>query len=502
MNLNGNINSQKTQKNLKTLLLCSKLKTIQLSTEEGKIRFKQLKRLADPRNQELNDLLRNAYLEESRQNGNSYVDTFSDNQHLANFYLPIDKELEIPEHLKNAYKNHKANASRLNYLERSLNEHEELRNILAGQNSPSGKANLYEINKFLNDKTHTGKFKEFAERMKTGNASIILLQYKHQAAKLAKDENIISTAFVDNLNKAFSIDDVITGINQDIKGRFISTGKKIAIVAGIAGVAIGSSIGLLKGINQSTAPQPTSSQAVETQPDQKNLATEPIYVDKTFSSYSDAVEDFLEITAKKYKQDTGKNIDISDLKYDDIGQGNTDIYTATLGNQTYQFSTISEFGSNYINLENALTAVGATITKSEDTITYLSRDNKSIAICDSDGNPVKSGNITEATLDGSSQMYNQRYINSARNMMIENGIDPAGKTEAELIGYYLFNNNDQDPELSRALGYTSKLVSYMKNHFGYGEQAPTLDGYKNLSVEATYNLYGNKPVENSDDFER
>ena len=42
----------------------------------------------------------------------------------------------------------------------------------------------------------------------------------------------------------------------------------------------------------------------------------------------------------------------------------------------------------------------------------------------------------------------------------------------------------------------------MKNHFGYGEQAPTLDGYKNLSVEATYNLYGNKPVENSDDFER
>ena len=518
MRLSGG-NDKTLQSNLRILQLCSRFKTIQLNNIFDHIMLNQKSILENPKFTDLKNFLKDVCIEEARINGEPYVDSYSE-ESLASVVVP--NIYEIPNNLGREFELHQKNAKKLNNTEQTLEEHEELRDILSGHTNTNSistrQVNLRELRSFLADKNHTKKFQDFSEVMQTGYHKMILLRYKSAAKKLAESNKIsTNTKFTNNLNKLFDIDDVTLGLKKEFRGRFVADTVKAASIAAIAGLSAAGASGLFSSfVAETKAAENNNPAHVEQIPDDNRYSdfdidsndlsistdeevvvigaegankTSNISVDSdllpisngiNINSYSDAGKDFIQKVSEIYKYNTGEDIDLSDLGLKNIGYAETTIYTATLGDQVYRFSGMGTEPSNNINLENALTSLGAEVTKSKGNIVYITPDGeKSIAICDSMGNPVKSGNVMS-----SGGMYNQQFIVSAKADLEANGIDTEGMSEQEFIGYYLLSNNDQNEELSIAMGPLVPLARQMDNTFRTDKSDPyTVQIYAQMSEE-------------------
>lgn len=491
---------KKLQSNLRTLLLCSQFKTIKLSAASSKFQNSQLEMLEKEENKEFLDFLRRTYDRAAKNSDSKIYIVNPTARDLTTFKIPDG--VYIPDNLARIARVHQARAQRIEDINQARDEHEELRDILyAG--SPSGRINarkidLQQLKSFLKDKTHTSFFQSFGNAMLHGNQAVTLFRYRNDAKKLARDENIGNdTFFVDKINQTFSADTVLKGFNKEMKGRFVPFGAKVTAVALTAFLAFNGAVSLFHhpdkdpsiGTTDShyaqqteqTSSETTSAGTGQTLDDYGtttdggvfvplvNTQTGPISETPAIDTYEGAASDLFNKVEEIYKYNTnGQEVNLSDLSYKNIGEASTTVLVANYNGQEYRFSTMSDMRTNRSNLERALTAAGATLTSYNTTISYLTRDEQSIAIVDGQGNPVQSGKVLQTSYGGGTEMYNQSWVNSSREMMRQNGIDPSGKSEAELIGYYLLNREPaQNPELSRALGVVSPLVHYMKQTFYY-----------------------------------
>ena len=477
---------KKLESNLRILTLCSRFKTIKLKTLQDQCMADQNDFLDRKENFEYRLFLENAYIQKCEDDNMPYALPI-DNSQLSGFILPA--YTAIPREFIQQNKAHQSNARKINSYAKQGKEQEELRQIILGDEEDTQsprKVDYRKLQDFLDDKSHTIGFRRFATRMQKSNPYMTLLQYKAAASQIARENDIDKDGFLDRLNQTFSIHDVRLGLNQEIKGRFIPLGAKVSAIALVGMLSLN---GLSSMIH--TAPEPIQgheeTRSAYTQgttlehPDEDSTTvvlvdpsnagkntTPPISNSIKINSYNTAARDFMQKAEEIYAYNTGETINLSDLKYENIGQANSKVYVATIGNKTLSFSAMSEFSTNSQNLEKALEAAGATVSSYNTTITYLTRDGKSIAICDGKGNPIRSGKVLEKSYSGGTEMYNQNYVNSAKNLMRDNGIDPTGKSDAELVGYFLFNAPPaQNDELSKAIGPLSSLASYMKTTFPY-----------------------------------
>ena len=156
---------------------------------------------------------------------------------------------------------------------------------------------------------------------------------------------------------------------------------------------------------------------------------------------------------------------------------------------------MSSHTTNAEYLEKALKATGAKVTSEKGSIAYLTnKEDKTIAIADKNG-AIKSGNIMEKSYSGHGEMYNQSYISSAKQMLEHKGINTNGMSEEKLIGQYLFENNDQNTELSNALKTVLPLVGQMKTTFYGKDDGYTIYSYKQ-KAEAIRSDFNKQAQEN------
>lgn len=518
---------KKLKRNLRTLLLCSRFKTIQNSALIDKYLKEQEDFLTEPENADYRSFLEDTYIRELLAKSDEPYALPIQTHTLAMYKLPDN--VNVPRHLRAKKSTHQITVKKLDNCCRFEEEQEDLRKILHADREHSNvsfRVNTVELNDYLNSKNHSKRFQMFTEQMRRGNNAVLLLKYKIDAEALAQETGILNTTFQDKLKQTFSIRDVKFSLGKELKHDLVPKGAAISALV-LSGALI-LSIPNAKDANAHNAEvsphasyTQTSSYETPSYSDdlevsiQEGVATPtapqealPISNSIKINSYATAGQDFMQKAEEIYKYNTGSEIDLSDLGYDNIGQGGTKILVATLGDKTYSFSTMSNFTTNPENLRRALEAVGATVDSYDTTVTYITRNGKSIAICDASGNPIRSGKVLEESYGGGGQMYNQGYVNSAKTLMERNGISSAGKTDAELVGYYLFNGpSDQNDELSRALGPLVPLASYMRTTFPYHPQGKE-DSYaisqyaqKSKKIGDTFNQNAqvqNKIVEDSD----
>ena len=353
---------------------------------------------------------------------------------------------------------------------------------------------------------------------KNGNPLIISYRYKIAAKVLAQTNGLkLDKKFENNLDKLFNTKDIHLGLKKEFKGKVIWTTTKVtslvaAVWVGISGLAgftnatitgataaEKSSDSSIVGENQSYNTNQYSDAIQETiniqdstesilETDTQNISSDPaslpISANSKINTYADAGKDFMQKLGEIYEYNTGKkpDINLSSLGLKNIGYAQTTIYKVTIGDQVYRFSSMSTYPSNNMYLEQVLNTIeGAEVTKYTGDIAYISQDGEtSNAICDSFGNPVKSGNIL-----GPGEIYNQSYLNWSRN----NGYDTSSLSDSALMAYYLMNNNAQDPELSKALGYLVPLAKQIDETF----LTEKSDSY-------TVQLYASMAQEIADDF--
>lgn len=343
--------------------------------------------------------------------------------------------------------------------------------------------------------------------MQSNSSLAILARYKIAAKALAKSNGIeVNKEFENNLNKLFDTNQIKLDLNKEFRGRIFKATTKAASLAAAAQLAFTGFTGFVStvtaGVSAAEQKQTTSGYVeqnpdydnqypdfakentdavVETTTQAENTNSElPISNSININDYSDAGKDFMQKLSEIYKYNTGEEIDLSSLGVKNIGFAETTIYTATIGNETYKFSGMSSDASNNTYLENALTSLGGDVTKSNGSIVYITSDGEqSIAICDSMGNPIKSGNVM-----GPGGMYNPKFIASAKEDLEMNGIDTDGITEEQFIGYWLCYNDVQNENLSKSISPIFSLAKYMNDHFRTDKADPyTVQLYSQMSEE-------------------
>ena len=402
----------------------------------------------------------------------------------------IVKTIEITE-MENEIKKAPKSAFRLEQVEHTKKELERLRSIILSNGSIGNTSlpniDLNELNDYLNSQHHTRAFKNFSQEMQTGYAPILLLKSKRIASQLARDNQIANSDFSDKLNGTFKISDMNLALNREIRGTFVPIGTKITALTLASILALNGASHLISSKSDGTDNNHYGIFDIFKKDNSTKTTTPPISNSIDITSYETAVQDMLQKVSEVYKYNTGKDIDLSKLNYDNIGSSKVKVYVASLGNETIRISSRSYFASNTKSIERALNSIGAKYSTYEPSLIFLTQNDKSLAICDDLGNSIKSGKIViETTNDAKSQIYNPDYINSAMKMMEENGIDSSRKTPDELMGYYLFNNTDQDPELSKALFEVAPLAQFIKNNFyeiNNNEDPKILNEYKILSKQ-------------------
>lgn len=503
-------NDKNLMSNLNILKLCSKYETVEYFCK----RALESQKLSDPKNYKFRDFLEEKYIEESRLAGKRTRTAYGTDT-LSAFEVP--SYYDVHPELRAELKRHNKVARELSKSKNSQLEYNELLDLLSNHILPRD-TDLRNINSFLNSSKRSHKFQNFAKQMKSRNAFCILLNYRNRSKKFVKENGIDST-IESRLDETFGVkfDDTIKGFNSEFKARLFSKipkiFKKTAFLALTAGIGITAASGFVGAIiSEADAAGKTDveppahvdensnynkdqySEAIE-KTIETNNPTEPILETVSqsittdnnelpisnstkISDYTDAGKDFMQKASEIYKYNTGEDIDLSSMGLKNIGYAETTIYTATLGDEVYRFSGMSTNGSNNTYLENVLASLGANVTKSNGHITYITSDGEtSIAICDSSGNPVKSGNIMN-----SNGMYKQKFISAAKNDLEENGIDIEGMTDEQFMAYYLFYNNDQNENLSRALGPLVPLARQMNDTFITKKTDPyTIQVYADLS---------------------
>ena len=339
----------------------------------------------------------------------------------------IVKTIEITE-MENEIKKAPKSAFRLEQVEHTKKELERLRSIILSNGSIGNTSlpniDLTELNDYLNSQHHTRAFKNFSQEMQTGYAPILLLKSKRIASQLARDNQIANSDFSDKLNGTFKISDMNLALNREIIGTFVPIGTKITALTLASILALNGASHLISSKSDGTDNNHYGIFDIFKKDNSTKTTTPPISNSIDITSYETAVQDMLQKVSEVYKYNTGKDIDLSKLNYDNIGSSKVKVYVASLGNEMIRISSRSYFASNTKSIERALNSIGAKYSTYEPSLIFLMQNDKSLAICDDLGNSIKSGKIViETTNDAKSQIYNPDYINSAMKMMEENGID-------------------------------------------------------------------------------
>lgn len=232
--------------------------------------------------------------------------------------------------------------------------------------------------------------------------------------------------------------------------------------------------------------------------------TPPVSSDVKVSTYQQACADFYNKLEQTYKYNTGKNIDLSNFTEDNLGYANSTIYVANYQGKTYRFSDFNTFRSTGTYLEKALTDAGATVTTEKSKIYYIFNNDKSIAIADENGNPVRSGKILEKASNGY-EMYNQNYVRQAKVSLEARGIETTNMSESQLVGAFILSPeyNIQDSDLSIALGSEKgallKAVPIIKDFFKGPQHDISILGHYKETVDEYANSFNNnaKQTENT-----
>lgn len=489
----------KTKKNFKLLQSCTKVRIIELTEKIMQLEKKQLKLIGNSDN--LQTFLEGLFDEQHHNDNVVLINPTPEN--LTGVALPNPNEFTPDTEFEKEYRDYHSVVSRLDVLRRSLDEFKDLDTLLSGRDPEQPNQNLRriskplnapKINSFLDNKHHTGIFKKFAHYVKTEPAIALSLKFKIRANKVAERNGIANSAFYTNTDQAFYAKDVAFSLNKDFKGRAINTGAKM--LAGLALSATLYGVGFSHGRNDVTTTQGitdphTSSEATTSETPAIDEMTDIVIENPSIfrnsvpviDSYETACQDYFEAISDIYAHNTGESIDLSGYSQENIGLNNsTRLLIVHNNGKTYTFSAQSPYASNFTYLKKALDAAGMDYEEDSSLITYLvDEDNssQSIAIADSAGNPVRSGNV----LSGNNQAYNPDYVQKGREILVAQGKTANTLSEAECVGAYLISDQYtiQNDELSRALGEVTELTEFIKNHFYYRDGASdpyTVDLYK------------------------
>lgn len=463
--------SAKLTKNLKLLHSCSQVKVIELTEKLAQFDQAQIELINN--SPKLKTFLTGVY-QENHQGDKTYIVNPSATQ-LADTSLEKYRDFEPDAEFAKDFKTYANLYNKKNSLNYRLNEYQDLNELLSQRNIP-----VAEVNTFLNKSNHSKSFKNFANYMKSHSALRISLQYKLKANDIAERNGIANATYYSKSDKAFSLNDVSLSLDKEFKGRLYGGIIKTAAVAALSASLFASGFGMGKNSvditqgsttthsTEATAPTQEPTTAPETTNDDLNIFTNSI---STLTSYETACDAYFEAIEDVYRYNTGKDIDLSGYDQEHIGMNNSaPILEVEYNGETYRFSGQSQANSNYRHLKEAFDALGATYTETSSRILYIvdkDNPNQSIAIVDSLGNPVRSGNV----ITGSNRAYNSDYVREGREILVSQGKDASSLSEAECVAAYLLSDeyDIQDPDLSIAQGhfasstYTIKTTFYERN---------------------------------------
>lgn len=428
---------KKFENNLRLLYACSKISEISLQARNSELQhYKDFLNSSEAR-EFVEDFFIPQLKHIHQKTGSAFAVPTSP-EDLLSFCPDEDR---VPPIYADIYQRHRAmykNNKNFNSCSTQLSEHKQLQQLIATIQESIANGTPYDentIQKFLQDEKRSKAFKNFASSMLDRNPGVINRKYSQLAKSIAQKNNLYTESFRKNLSATLKEPKV--ALHRETRSRAFTTAKKlIPALALSAGIAIG---------------------AYWSPRDTYEAPVAPIAGEQNPNTQETAYKNFYKKTAEIYKNNTGKEIDLSNLNQDNINQYQTTIFTVKYQGKTYYFSSQSPYDSNYTYLEKALkTLPDAEITTARGNITSISSNGKSIAITDSNGNPIQSGNILESATSGVGQMYNQTYVNIAKKTLASKGVDISSLSEAELIAKFLVSDmhNEQNPELSKALGET------------------------------------------------
>lgn len=488
---------KKLKNNLKLLRTCSKIEEIHLKAMENEIEKYKRYLETTSRGISFRTHLENLYYTDFERSGLAAPEILSTDDLLR--YLP-DKSQTIPKIFERDYKRHKdvfEHQPDIDLLEDQLQEHRTLQEL-----TKASEYSTQDLVDFMESPERTPNFASFCQDAQKHSGLFLNLKYKHKAAYIARKNQLYTKAFREDLAKTLPRQKIALCrdlIGRTYKGAILSA-SAIALSATLAlGIisintpTIDTTQGTESEISSSETYTPTTNPYDDILATPDTTPSLPISETGNLHSYEDACDDFYKKTAEVYKYNTGETINLSGYGQQNMAYSETTIYVVEHNGNTYRFSAQSPHRSNSRYLEQALEATGATVTKQPNsTISYIHDDDKSIAIVDGSGNPVKSGNILVDASSGA-EMYNQSYVNSGRRILEAQGIDTSGMSEAELVGTFILsdNYNIQNEELSRALGETQGLLYYIKNHFYIKddkEDSFAIDTYESKSKKFAENF--------------
>ena len=477
---------KKLEKNLKLMRSCSQVRVIQLTEEIAKITYYQ-KRLIEhyPHlktmlTHELNRRL--ALAGEAEIVNPETKDLIGVPLSEYEQYNPSTEEL--PE--VNSYM---STLRKTNRMQSTLADYQALNELLAKE-----KVSFDDFNKFINSKDHTRIFQRFVSDMKKHSPMFLSLGYKTAAKDLAQRNDLANKVFLEKTDQAFDVNAPYISLSKDLNGKFIHAGAALVAATTLSAVLIAGGFGLKRAdadlvqgdINPHTGITEVSpSSVVALSPEQApEVSQDGIFSNSiNINSYKTACEDFFQKTAEVYKYNTGKDIDLSGYGQNNISvSNNARILEVEKDGVTYRISTQSNSASNPTYLREALDALGVSYTEYTSGLTCIIDkydDSKSIAIVDSQGNPVRSGKVLEPTVSGGGYMYNQQMVQNGRAILEAEGRDTSSLSEGACVAAYILSDsyNLQDPELSKALGETDGLASTIKDYFYYGTDGKSEDTY-------------------------
>lgn len=460
------------KRNLRLLHACSKIEEIRLSALENE-RNKYLRYLKSPKGFAFKTHLINVYEKSCQMDGIAPV-VIEREEELLNF-LP-DKRLAIPKMFERDYKRHKHVFDHLPDLQdkdQQVKEHHKLQ-YLATRSQDS----TLELIEFMNDPSRSLNFKDFAQFTKKHSPAYVRSIYFKHAIDIATKNKFYTKKFRQDLKK--TLPKPTLHLCKDFIGRTFTSAKKLIPALALSAALLIGAHHLATNELDITAGADTNFGTEQTYEDDKVIVTPGINLDDqeifvppisptgTLNSYEDACDDFFKKTSEVYKYTTGEDMNLSQYGQENIGiSNNAQIYVAEYNGQTYYFSSQSPYRTNSKYLREALEAAGATVTSTTSDITYIHNGDESIAIVDANGNPIKSGNIMQRANSGGGEMFNQGYVNAANAMLLKQGINTTGMSEAELVGKYILSQNydKQNDNLSRALGLTKGLAYKIKTTF-------------------------------------
>lgn len=466
------VRGKKLEKNLKLMRSCSQVKIIQLTEEIAKLIQRQ-KRLIE-RNPDLRNMLASELNRQLSLDGNPTV-VNPQTHDLIGIPLPdytpsIEESPEVNQYMTDLKK--------VARKRDTLADHQTLNEILAKDT-----ISYREFSKFINSKDTTRMFKRFVTDMRQHSPLLLSSIYKLAAKDLAERNDLANTAFLEKTDNVFTLDEVNISLSKDLRGRFFSAGKKLvasialsaALVSG-ASMLLSQSVDTVPGITDphtsSVEPAPNiPSPVIAVSPEETPSLQNGVFSNSiNINSFKTACDDFFQKTAEIYKFNTGEDIDLTGYEQNDIGiNRSARILEVEKDGVIYRISTQSSSPSGPTYLREALDALGVSYTEySSRTTCIIDKydDTKSIAIVDSQGNPIRSGNILEPTGNGG-DMYNQQMVQNGRKILEAEGRDTSSLSEGACVAAYILSDsyNTQNPELSRALGVTAGLADTIKTTF-------------------------------------